>query len=131
MWACLCKIWGRPDVWLLSKVHPHQCTAEVPRTKKFPERTNSEKTYFSKKFRTNPERTNLKFPKTRTNPNEPLLLIQKNQKLFQELMLKLILKLMFIQILNLNTTVRFIRPALTVIRFDKTTMIYCTMMSKY
>ena len=36
-------------------------------------------------------------------------------------MLKLILKPMLIQILNLNTTVRFIKPALAVIRFGKTT----------
>ena len=36
-------------------------------------------------------------------------------------MLKLILKPTLIQILNLNTTVRFIKPALAVIRFGKTT----------
>ena len=67
----------------------------------------------------------------KTNSERTTFVNSKNQKRFQELMLKLILKPTLIQILNLNTTVRFIKPALAVIRFGKITMIYCTMMGKY
>jgi len=65
--------WQKEQPLQLAGVGSGRNASEALRTGSLPERTNPENFCFA---RTNPERTAEKTPNSRTNPNEPILLLK-------------------------------------------------------